>query len=116
MVSEGNKLMSDARDIFEAILETLSNENDDVIAGKMMSSDGIKYKAKVFAFFHKEQMVFKLGREFEPETHGINNFSILSPFKNKAPLYDWLEIPYASQMHWESLTRIALTRMVEELA
>jgi TfoX/Sxy family transcriptional regulator of competence genes len=115
MVSKGIELMNDSQAIFQTVLETLSKEYDEVTSGKMMSRDGIKYKGKVFAFFHKNQMVFKLGREFEPEAEGIRNYSVLSPFKTKAPLYDWLEIPSDSQIQWESLARKALERMIGQL-
>lgn len=85
--------MDTSEKLFYSIAEKLSMENDNVSLGKMMSSPGIKYKDKVFVFYFKQQMVFKLGKEFDPPSIGINNFSLLNPFKTKPPLAGWFEIP-----------------------
>lgn len=53
--------MDNEEKVFYAIAEKLSGKNKDVILGKMMSSPGIKYKNKIFAFYYHNQMVFKLG-------------------------------------------------------
>jgi hypothetical protein len=98
--------------IFHAIIETLAQENQAVTPGKMMSSPGIKYHDKVFAFYDDHQMVFRLGKDFRPETHGIYHYSLLSPFKTKAPMADWFQITAADQDKWETLARYALRRMM----
>ena len=100
---------------FNAIADALAAEHKQVTRGKMMSSPGIRYKDKNFAFFHKGQMVFKLGRETDPETLNVSSYSILSPFKTKPPLVDWFQIPVDDQNRWEPLARQALKRMMEEL-
>lgn len=109
MASEGLR-MSDNQSRFEEIREQLISEEENVLAGKMMSSEAITYKKKVFAFYMTdESMGFKLGREFQAEEHGITDFTVLSPFKNKAPMIDWLLIPDSDK--WEELANIALERM-----
>ena len=104
--------MDTSEKLFYTIGENLSKEYNDVSIGKMMSSPGIKYKDKVFAFYYKEQMVFKLGRDFDLPSIGINNFSLLSPFKTKAPLADWFEIPLEYDNRWEELARTAMKNMM----
>jgi len=103
--------MDTSEKLFYAIGEKLSGENDDVSIGNMMSSPGIKYKNKVFAFYYKQQMVFKLGKEFDPPSIGINNFSLLSPFKTKPPLAGWFEIPVEYEKRWDELSRIAMENL-----
>jgi len=103
--------MDSSEKIFNSIGEKLSKENANVSIGKMMSSPGIKYKDKVFAFYYKEQMVFKLGRDFDLPSIGINSYSLLSPFKTKPPLADWFEIPYEYENKWEELARIAMQKL-----
>jgi hypothetical protein len=80
-----------------------------------MSSPGIRYRHKVIAFFYHEAMVFKLGRAFDPETFGLHEYQLLSPFKTKPPLRDWFEVSAIHVDRWEELARLALQRMREEL-
>jgi hypothetical protein len=99
---------------FQAIAEKLAAECQDVITGKMMSSPGIRYHNKVFAFYYKDDMVFRLGRDFDPKTVGIHDYCLLSPFKTKPPLVDWFEILPSHIQQWEQLARLALQRMREQ--
>lgn len=96
---------------FRSIAERLIHENTAVALGKMMSSPGIQYQGKVFAFYYAGRMVFKLGRDFQPESLGIRQYSLLAPFKTKPPMIDWFEIPSTEQQRWEALARYALQRM-----
>mgnify|MGYP002864013020 CR=1 FL=1 len=98
----------DAEQRFRSIAALLAAENKDIAPGKMMSSPAIKYRGKVFAFYYGNKMVFRLGRDFRPETFGINQYSILAPFKTKPPMMDWFEIPATSADKWETLARYAL--------
>lgn len=107
--------MSSAEERFNRISSTLSHEHDNVTQGKMMSSDGIRYRDKFFAFFYRDEMVFKLGRETEPSELGVTEYSILSPFKTRPPMKDWFQIPYSESDKWEMLARQALERMKAEL-
>ena len=83
--------------------------------GKMMSSPGIKYKNKVFAFFYNEEMVFRLGKKYDPLEDSIENFDLLNPFKNKPPLAGWFVIPNEYQKKWEALSKKALKKIQSEL-
>jgi hypothetical protein len=101
----------EAEQHFQTIAAQLISENSSITTGKMMSSPGIQYQGKNFAFFYNDKMVFKLGREFQPESWGIQNYSLLSPFKTKPPLVDWFEITAADAHRWEELARYALTQI-----
>ena len=59
--------MDKEEDLFNKIVEKLSKKHNFVSKGKMMSSPGIKYKTKVFAFYYNKEMVFRLGRDFIPK-------------------------------------------------
>ncbi len=99
--------------LFRMICDKLVQKHDYVAPGKMMSSPGITIRKKVFAFYHKQQMIFKLGKQFEPASHGIDNFSLLSPFKTKPPLAGWFCIPFEHSDKWEALAEQARKRMVD---
>ncbi len=93
---------------FRSIAERLINENSAITLGKMMSSPGLQCQGKVFAFYYDQKMVFKLGRDFQPESFGIHEYSLLAPFKTKPPMVDWFEIPATEQQRWEELATCAL--------
>ena len=107
--------MQEDEKFFKLIAEKFELEYDDVSQGPMMSSPGIKYLDKVFAFYYKEKMVFKLGKDFNPSNHGIRNFSYLHPFQNKGPMKAWFEIPFSERSHWEKLTDLALNNIKSEV-
>jgi len=96
---------------FQSILASLE-KHQGVEAGKMMSARGIKYNGKNFAFFHKNEMVFRLGRQWNPKDAGIKNWSHLSPFKNKPPMVDWFCITELDSDLWPELANTALNRMM----
>jgi hypothetical protein len=101
--------------LFKLIAQKFESDNENVHLGPMMSSPGIRYLNKVFAFYHDRKMVFKLGREFNPQTQGIKDFSILHPFKTKGPMKGWFEIPYSENKHWEQLAALALKYIKTEV-
>ena len=103
--------MSTGESEFEAICEHFTGQFEDVTRGKMMSSPGLKYRGKVFAFFHHDKMVFKLGEGFDIEAFGIENYGLLSPFKKKPPMRAWFEIPSSDLQHWQPLAERALEFM-----
>ena len=107
--------MTQAEEKFNIIAEKLSTELGNVERGKMMSSPGITYKTKVFAFYYKDQMVFRLGKGFDPKTVGVEEYSFLSPFKNKPPLSGWFEIPAKYDKKYDELAKIAYGVMKEEI-
>ena len=100
--------------LFQKIAEKLSGEMRTIGLGKMMSSPGIKYKGKVFVFYYKKQMVFRLGKDFNPKFFKVKKYSLLNPFKNKPPLAGWFQIPSSEQKKWETLARQALYHMIQE--
>lgn len=95
---------------FEQLVEEYTAK-DGIRSGKMMSSPALQYQGKVFAFFHKGAMTFKLGKGFDPSAHGLKDWSYLSPFKNKPPMQAWVVVPANEQDHWPYLTELALDFM-----
>ena len=53
--------------LYLKIGDALIAKDSNISHGKMMTSPGLKYKNKVFAFFHNNAITFKLGKEFDPE-------------------------------------------------
>ena len=100
---------------FDKIRTLFCSEYDSVKPGKMMSSEAVTFKGKVFAFFSRKQhMVFKLGRNFDASTTDIE-IRTFSPFKNRAPMRGWFEVPYTAKEHWEPLALQALNTLKNEL-
>ena len=93
---------------FNQIVKKMESENKDVHLGKMMSSPGLKVNDKVFAFYHKETMGFRLGKEFDAEKFGLKTARWLSPFKTKPPLKAWYIIDFEEEGFWEELADMAL--------
>ena len=106
---------TDGKVLFDAIVERFSMAHENVSPGKMMSSPGLKYRNKVFAFYYEEAMTFKLGKGFEIEGLGINEFSYLSPFKNKPPMKAWFRIEISNSDRWDELTGLALGHIKKEM-
>ena len=98
---------------FRSIATLLARENSAITLGKMMSSPALHYQGKVFAFYYGKKMVFRLGRDFQPESFNIQDYSVLAPFKTRPPMVDWFEIPFANQHRWEELSRYALGLLTE---
>ena len=107
--------MEESTVLFNNIIDNLSSQYPEVTSGKMMSSPGIKYRNKVFAFYHANHMVFRLGKDFIPEEEGISTFNYLSPFKNKPPMKGWVEIPFVYHKKWPDLAEMALMRMKKDI-
>ena len=101
---------------FRSLAALLARENSAISVGKMMSSPALCYRRKVFAFYFGKQMVFRLGRDFQPESFNVQQYHVLAPFKTKSPMVDWFEIPFAEQHRWDDLARLALQRLAEQEA
>ena len=97
-----------AEEKFNNLTDKLTSDNPDIILGKMMSSPGLKTNNKVFAFYHKETMGFRLGKEFDAEKFGLKTAHWLSPFKTKPPLKAWYIIDFEEEEFWEELAVMAL--------
>jgi len=104
---------SEEEQCFRSIAVLLASENSAITLGKMMSSPALHYQGKVFAFYYRKKMVFRLGRDFQPETFNIQHYRLLAPFKTKPPMVDWFEIPSTDQHRWEDLSRYALQLLRE---
>lgn len=95
--------------LFEQIRNEMVSLYRDVTIGVMMSSPAIKYKGKVFTFLSKNnRMVFKLGKTFIPGEQEFETYPF-NPFKKKAPLAGWFEVPYSEHHLWKDLAGEALT-------
>ena len=98
------------KDIYEDLFDQLISDNRDVEPGVMMREPAMKCNGKVFAFYYTSEkaMCFKLGKDYAIEGHGITDFTFLSPFKNKPPMYAWYIIGDHHQTLWEELAHVAL--------
>lgn len=104
-----------AADKFDQIVDQILDAHKDCEVGKMMSSPGLQYKKKNFAFLNKETMGFKLGKEFDIDVQGVKEWSYLSPFKTKPPLYAWYVLDQKEMDHWPRLTELAYSKLKSEL-
>ena len=101
--------------LFQEIAKTLMIRDNKVNLGKMMSSPGIQYKGKNFAFIHNDEMTFKLGKKFNAEANGIHEVRYLNPFKTKPPLKAWLVISESQSHLWPELAEFAFDYIKSEL-
>lgn len=107
--------MEKEESLFMAIGDKLAKKFDGVAFGRMMSSPGLQYKKKIFAFYYNQEMTFRLGKGFELKPFGIDKYSLLSPFKNKPPLAAWFNISYENREQWEKLAELALDKLKAEI-
>ncbi len=77
--------------------------------GKMMTSDGLTVRGKVFCFFwgQRNAMVFKLGKEADTDRAELAGWEWLNPFKNKGPMKAWYEVPFTRKRYWKTLAEEA---------
>ena len=101
--------------VFQDIVSRLSTSNRSVTEGKMMSSPGIRFKNKVFAFYHNKSMIFKLGKGYDIKSKGVNEYVFLNPFKNKSPMTAWFEVPVSGINKWFELAKVAMQNMISEI-
>lgn len=99
---------------FNEIREQFCLKFPEIRVGKMMSSEALTYQEKVFAFFsRKKKMVFKLGKDFDPDSLSIE-IRVFNPF-NRSSLNGWFEVSFTEKEQWESLTKKALIVIKNEL-
>jgi len=108
-------MTADGESLFETLADTAAGTEDGVARGKMMSSPGITYRGKVYAFFWRGRMTFRLGKGFVPEDHGVTEWQYLSPFKNKPPMTGWYTVSETHMDRWGDLADLALKAMRAEL-
>ena len=100
---------------FFEIASILSGEDQKITLGNMMSSPGIKYKNKVIAFYHKDEMIFRVGKGADLVKLGIRKPKFLSPFRSKPPMTGWICLSYSERNKWEKISRIALAVMKSDI-
>ena len=101
--------------LFNEIRDQFCLSDSHIKPGKMMSSEAITYQEKVFAFFsRKQKMVFKLGKDFDPDALDFE-IQVFNPFKKRGPLNGWFEVDYSRKDHWIPLTEQALQLVKSEL-
>ena len=107
--------MNQEEELFHKITENLSKKYRLVKTGKMMSAPGISYKKKFFAFYYKNEITLRLGKDFVPKDHGIKKWKYLNPFKKKAPMKNWFQLPYSEKKNWKKLAVVAMETIKEEI-
>ena len=95
--------MNQPEDLFYTI-EDEQCRDPEVQLGKMKSAPRLKFENKVFAFFSKDSMGFRLGNNFDPNKFGIRNAKLLNPLKKKPPLKGWYIHEYDESDYWKMLT------------
>lgn len=70
--------------------------------GKMMSAEAIIVNKKVFAFFYKNEMCFRLGENFPIADYNLDQWHHLNPFKKKVAMKAWFCISEQDSRHWKN--------------
>jgi len=96
----------DAEKRFFQLVKT-HTKRQNVELGKMMSSPGIRYKKKNYAYFQNEKVGFKLGKDFDIDAYNISSWEYLSPFKTKPSLKTWYIIEYENEHVWDKFADLA---------
>jgi len=100
--------------MLDQLFTILKSEDKRIEMGKMMSCSAITYNGKVFCFIYNDQMVFKLGKDFDMMEFGVATFEHLNPFKKKGPMLAWYVIAKTYEDRYEALARQALDTMIKE--
>lgn len=103
--------MEEEYEFFLKILKKLTAKDKSVTQGRMMSAPGIVYDGRVFAFYWKQKMGFRAGREFDPQSLKVKEWEYLNPYKNKPPMVDWFILPYSESKKWELLAKVSLHKL-----
>ena len=98
-----------ARNYFETLRNQLIENNHHLKAGKMLYAPAIKVDGEVFAFYTSNQeMVFRLGSNFNLSACGCSRIYVFNPFKNRSALDDWFAVPFTEKENWPRLALQAL--------
>ncbi|GAB5526800.1 MAG: hypothetical protein Roseis2KO_46720 [Roseivirga sp.] len=103
--------MEKAEQLFDKLKQEIISNHEGVHEGTMMGSPGIQYNKKNFTFLYRQTVAFRAGRDFEPESEGIHDYTMVNPFKNKPALKDWFAIGPEYSDKWPLLAEIALQRI-----
>jgi TfoX/Sxy family transcriptional regulator of competence genes len=99
---------------FERIQNEMEAAFAGVAAGNMMGSPALTCRSKVFAFFHENEMIFKLGQTTADYMGKYPGSRFLNPFKKKPPMKGWLVVPCEYHNEWASLAVAAYENIVEK--
>ena len=105
--------MDNEEEYFHTIVEQLAKEYNYVKIGKMMPTPGISYKKKFFAFYYNKEITLRLDKNFVPKEHGIKKWKYLNPFKKKAPMKNWYQLPYYEKKNWKKLSIQAMNVLMK---
>ncbi len=102
---------------WQSLADELVAREKGVEPGKMMSSDAVTLRGKVFAFHTTkgrfEGLGLRLGRDFDVESLDLTSWSYLAPFKTKPPMKDWILVGPEDLQRWPELAALALSRIRE---
>jgi len=105
----------DHRTIWQMLAAHLVMSETGVEHGKMMSSDAVTLRGKVFAFHTTkgrfEGLGVRLGRDFDVESLKLASWQHLTPFKSRPPMLDWILVGPEEAGRWGDLAALALERM-----
>ena len=99
---------------FQQILKHMEVAYQGVVRGNMMKSPALSVRSKVFAFFHQNEMGFKLDQKASYFKDQYPDSRYLNPFKNKPPMKGWLIIPSKYHSDWSDLAIEAYLNMIEK--
>lgn len=113
------KVQPQHTDSWRALADDLVAREKGVEPGKMMSSDAVTLRGKVFAFHTTkgrfEGLGLRLGRDYDVEGLGLTAWEHLAPFRSKPPMLDWVLVGPQDIDRWPELAAIALERMRESV-
>lgn len=92
---------------FEAIADELVRDGG-AVRGKMFGSICLKIGGKVFAVWHDQDMVFKLGGEDHARALGLDGARLFDPSGMGRPMKEWVVVPVEQSGEWAVLAREAL--------
>jgi hypothetical protein len=101
----------EARERYDELVDDLCARNDDVEPAQMMGMPCVKRGGKMVAGFSKssEAMVFKLP---DPAAHsralGLDGAHLFDPSGKGQPFKEWVVVPFAHEVEWESFAHDAL--------
>ena len=94
---------------YEELVDDLCARNDDVEPSQMMGMPCVKRSGKMVAGFTRGSMVFKLP---DPAAHAralaFEGAHLFDPSGEGRPFKEWVVVPEAHALEWESLAQDAL--------
>jgi hypothetical protein len=107
-----------ARPTFETIAARMIAEHEGVEPGRIRGRRALAYRGKVFAFPGRDRegdMVFRVGKAFDPDAAGLVGWSHPAPFKTRPPMRGWIRVPPDQADRWPEIAEVALADIRREL-